>query len=69
MGGKQSNMSNAQHKALADAGAGCSTVGKTAVVGAQDRAVKQVADGVVSATAKPVLQAFEGFHVADAAVV
>ncbi len=69
MGGKRSNMSNAQRKALADVGAGRGAAGKTAVAGAKDRATNQAAAGVASSTSKSVLQDFVGSHVADEAVV
>ena len=42
VGGKRKNMSNAKRKALADAGVGRGSVGKTAVVGTKDRASNQV---------------------------
>ena len=47
MGGKRKNMSNAKRKELAGTGRGA--VGKTAVVGAKDRATNQVSARVVDA--------------------
>ena len=44
MGGQRKNMSNAKRKALADTGRG--PVGKTAVVGVKDRAMKRAHKGV-----------------------
>ena len=58
MGGKRKNMSNAKRKQLADEGAGRRAVGKTAIVGAKDRATKQVRAQVVESTDKPTLQGF-----------
>ena len=63
VGGKRKNMSNAQRRQLAKEGAGRGAVGKVAVVGAKDRATKQVKAKVVSETDKATLQGF----VADAA--
>ena len=42
MGGKRASMSNAKRRELADEGASRGAAGKVAVVGAQDRATKQV---------------------------
>ena len=67
MGGKRRNMSNATRKALADTGRGA--VGKTAVVGAKDRATKQVAAKVVRSTDKETLQGFVKDHAAPGATV
>ncbi len=55
-GGKRKNMSNAKRAELAGTGRG--PVGKTAVVGAKDRATNQVAAKVVQATDKDTLQGF-----------
>ena len=55
-GGKRKNMSNAKRSELAGTGRGA--VGKTAVVGAKDRATKQVAAKVVASTDKDTLQGF-----------
>ena len=63
MGGKRKNMSNARRKALADTGRGA--VGKTAVVGAKDRATNQVRAAVVEKTNAETLQGFVVDH-ADA---
>ena len=65
MGGKRKNMSNAKRATLEGRGA----VGKTAVVGAKDRATKQVAARVVESTDKPTLQGFVGEHAAPGATV
>ena len=54
MGGKRRNMSNAKRKTLTGRG----TVGKTAVVGAKDRATKRVAAKVVNLTDGATLQRF-----------
>ena len=59
-GGKRANMSNAKRKALADTGRGA--VGKTAVVGAKDRASNRVRAKVVESTDAPTLQGFVGDH-------
>lgn len=69
MGGKRANMSNAKRKQLADEGAGRGLVGKVAVVGAKDRATKQVAARVVENTDKPTLQGFVIDHAAPDATV
>ena len=58
VGGKRKNMSNAKRKALAEAGVGRGTVGKTVVVGMKDRKTKQVRTRVVESTDKPTLQGF-----------
>ena len=55
-GGKRKNMSKAKRKELAGAGRGA--VGKTAVVGAKDRATNKVAAQVVEATDSATLLAF-----------
>ena len=55
-GGKRRNMSNAKRAELAGTGRG--PVGKTAVVGAKDRATNQVAAQVVRSTNKETLQGF-----------
>ncbi len=54
VGGKRRNMHNAQRKELTGRG----PVGKTAVVGAKDRATNKVAAKVVTATDKETLQGF-----------
>ena len=66
-GGKRKNMSNRRRKELAGTGRGA--VGKAAVVGAKDRATKQVRAKVVAETDKPTLQAFVGKHAAPGATV
>ena len=58
MSGKRANMSNTKRRELAEEGAGRGSVGNTAVVGAKDRATKQVRAQVVEATDKPTLQGF-----------
>ena len=57
-GGKRRNMSNAQRRELAKAGAGRGAVGKVAVVGAKCRASNQVRAEVVEATDKATLHDF-----------
>ena len=54
MGGKRSNMPKAKRKGMTGRG----TVGKTAVVGAKDRASNRVSATVVSSTDKATLQGF-----------
>ena len=58
VGGKQKNMSSAKRKALAKAGVGRGTVGKTAVVGVKDRATNKVSAAVVGGTDAITLQSF-----------
>ena len=58
-GGKRKNMSNAKRADFS----GRRTVGKTAVVGAKDRATKRVAAKVVERTDKPTLHGFVAEHV------
>ena len=65
MGGKRRNMSNSQRKELTGRG----PVGKTAVVGAKDRATKHVAAKVVTSTDKETLQGFVKDHAAKDATV
>ena len=60
LGGKRKNMSNAKRKELADTGRG--PVGKTAVVGAKDRATNQVAATVIQSTDAATLQGFVKDH-------
>ena len=67
MGGKRPNMSNAKRKALAHLGRG--SAGKTAVVGAKDRASNQVSARVVESTDKPTLHGFVAEHAAPDATV
>ena len=67
IGGKRGNMSNATRKALADTGRGA--VGKTAVVGAKDRATNQVAVKVVTDTTSETLQEFVKDNADPAATV
>ena len=69
VGGKRKNMSNTKRRQLAEEGAGRGAVGKTAVVGAKDRATKQVAARVVDSTDKPTLQGFVAEHAAPGATV
>ena len=69
MGGKRANMSNAQRKALVDAGVGRGAVGKIAVAGVKDRQTKQVRAKVVERTDKPTLQGFVTEHTAPGATV
>ena len=67
MGGKRKNMSNAKRNEMAGTGRGA--VGKTAVVGAKDRASNQVSARVVTSTDKPTLQGFVVEHTAPGATV
>ena len=57
-GGKRKNMSNAKRRQLAKEGAGRGSVGKVAVVGAKDRATKQVRAKVVQETDRATLHGF-----------
>ncbi len=66
-GGKRRNMSNAKREELADTGRGA--VGKTAVVGAKDRAINQVAAKVVTSTDSDTLQGFVKDHTDSEATV
>ena len=65
MGGKRRNMHNAKRKALTGRGAS----GKTAIVGAKDRATKQVAARVVENTDRATLQGFVGEHAQSGAAI
>ena len=65
VGGKRKNMSNSQRKEQIGRG----TVGKTAVVGAKDRATNRVSARVVEATDKPTLQGFVVEHTVPEAKV
>ena len=67
VGGKRKNMSNAKRKELAGTGRGA--VGKTAVVGAKDRATNQVRATVVERTDKPSLHGFVAAHAAPDATI
>ena len=66
-GGKRRNMSNAKRKELAGTGRGA--VGKTAVVGAKDRATNKVNAKVVTETDKPTLHDFVADNAEPDAVV
>ena len=66
-GGRRQNMSNSKRKELADNGRG--PAGKTAVVGAKDRASNKVAATVVENTDAPTLQSFVKDHTAQDATV
>lgn len=66
-GGKRKNMSNARRKALADTGRGW--VGKTAVIGAKDRASNRVSAEVVRSTDKATLQGFVAGKAAKGAAI
>lgn len=66
-GGKRKNMSNAKRKEMAKLGRG--TAGKTAVVGAKDRASKAVTAKVVPDTTKRTLQGFVAEYVDPSASV
>ena len=64
-GGKRANMSKSKREQLTGRGA----VGKTAVVGAKDRATKQVAAKVVERTDKANIHSFVADHVSPDAMV
>ena len=66
-GGKRRNMSNAKRKELAGTGRGA--VGKTAVVGAKDRATNKVNAKAVQDTDKPTLHDFVADNAEPDAVV
>ncbi len=65
MGGKRKNMPNSARKELTGRG----SVGKTAVVGAKDRATNKVAAKVVESTDKETLQGFVKDHAEKGAKV
>ena len=65
MGGKQRNMSNAKRKELTGRG----SVGKTAVIGAKDRATNSVAAEVVGSTDSDTLERFVIDHANAGATV
>ncbi len=65
MGGRRANMSKGKRSTLEGRGA----VGKTAVVGAKDRATKAVAARVVPDTKADTLQGFVAEHVAPDATI
>ncbi len=67
IGGIRKNMSNAQRKELANTGRGA--VGKTAVVGAKDRATNRVAARVIERTDANTLQGFVKHVAEDGATV
>ena len=67
IGGKLKNMSNAKRRELKDTGRGA--VGKTAIVGAKDRATKQVRVEVVESTDRETLHGFVSEAVAPWATV
>ena len=67
VGGRRRNMSNSKRKELADTGRGA--VGKTAVVGAKDRATKQVAARVIESTDSETLKGFVKSHAKPGATV
>ena len=67
LGGLRKNMSNARRKELADSGRG--TVGKTAVVGAKDRATNRVQARVVKRTDRTTLQRFVRASTEDGAKI
>ena len=62
MGGRRANMSKAKREELADTGRGAA--GKTAIVGAKDRATNQVRARVVEHTDKPTIHGFVAEHTA-----
>ena len=65
IGGKRRNMHNAKRNALKGRGA----IGKTAVIGAKDRATKRVAARVVKSTDRATLQRFIGGHAETGAAI
>lgn len=65
VGGRRRDMPNSKRKELSGRG----PVGKTAVVGAKDRAIKQVAAKVVTSTDTDTLQCFVKDHAAEEATV
>lgn len=65
MGGKRKNMPKSKRKEMTGRGA----VGKTAVVGARDRATKKVVAKVVTSTDKDTLQGFVEDHAGEDATV
>ena len=65
MGGKRKNMPKSKRKKMKGRG----PVGKTAVVGAKDRATKQVAAKAVQSTDKETLHGFVKGHAAEGATV
>ncbi len=65
IGGKRKNMPKAKRKLLTGRGA----VGKTAVIGAKDRAANQVSARPVASTDKKTLQGFVQEHAAPGATV
>ena len=67
IGGKRKNVSNAKRKELAGTGRGA--VGKTAVVGAKDRASNKVAARPVPATSSPHVAGFVAERTASGATV
>ena len=67
IGGKRKNMSNAKRTELADTGRGA--IGKTAVMGAKDRATKRVAASVVERTDKATIHGFLATHVSPDATI
>ena len=64
-GGKRHNMSKSRRKQFEGRG----TVGKTAVIGAKDRATKRVAAKVITSTDKDTLHGFVKDHAAPGATV
>ena len=67
VGGQRKNMSNAKRRELAGTGRG--TVGKTAVVGAKDRATNMVTAHVVQRTDRDTLQGFVKSHTRSGAKI
>ena len=65
MGGRRANMPKAKREQLTGRGA----VGKTAIVGAKDRATNQVCATVVESTDKPIIHGFVADHTAPDATV
>jgi len=67
IGGKRKNMSNAKRRELKDTGRGA--VGKTAIVGAKDRATKKVRVEVIESTDRETLHGFVSEATAPGATV
>ena len=65
MGGKRANMSKSKREQLSGRG----TVGKTAIVGAKDRATNQVRAAVVERPDKPTVHGFVAKHTSPDATV
>lgn len=69
MGGERKNKSNAERKALREAGVGRGPVDKTAVVGAKDRASNEVRARAIQRTDAPHVTGFVAEHAKIGATV